>query len=63
LEITNKFSRDQNIYLKDESISVSGSEYNLISHSSDIVSLDLVDHIITEKGAVNKNKLAKYCSV
>ena len=63
LEITNKFSRDQNLYLKDESISVSGSEYNLISHSSDIVSLDLVDHIITEKGAIDKNKLAKYCTV
>ena len=63
LEITNTFSRDQNIYLKDESVSESGSDYNLISHSSDIVSLDLVDHIITEKGAVNKNKLAKYCTV
>ena len=63
LEITNTFSRDQNIYLKDESVSESGSDYNLISHSSDIVSLDLVDHIITEKGAIDKNKLAKYCIV
>jgi len=63
LEITNTFSRDQNIYLKDESVSESGSDYNLISHSSDIVSLDLVDHIITEKGAIDKNKLAKYCTV
>ena len=63
LEITNTFSRDQNLYLKDESISVSGSEYNLISHSSDIVSLDLVDHIITEKGVIDKSKLAEYCTV
>ena len=63
LEITNTFSRDQNIYLKDESVNESGSDYNLISHSSDIVSLDLVDHIITEKGAIDKNKLAKYCTV
>jgi len=63
LEITNTFSRDQNIYLKDESVSESGSDYNLISHSSDIVSLDLVDHIITEKGAIDKNKLAKYCTI
>jgi len=54
LEITNTFSRDQNIYLKDESVSESGSDYNLISHSSDIVSLDLVDHIITEHGAIEK---------
>ena len=63
LEITNTFSRDQNIYLKDESVSESGSDYNLISHSSDIVSLDLVDHIITEKGAIDKSKLAEYCTV
>ena len=63
LEITNTFSRDQNIYLKDESVSESGSDYNLISHSSDIVSLDLVDHIITEKGAIDKSKLAEYCIV
>ncbi len=63
LEITNTFSRDQNIYLKDESVNESGSDYNLISHSSDIVSLDLVDHIITEKGAIDKSKLAEYCTV
>ena len=62
LEITNTFSRDQNIYLKDESVSESGSDYNLISHSSDIVSLDLVDHIITDHGAIDKSKLADYCT-
>ena len=62
LEITNTFSRDQNLYLKDESVSESGSDYNLISHSSDIVSLDLVDHIITEHGAIDKSKLADYCT-
>jgi hypothetical protein len=63
LEITNRFSRDQNLYLKDELISVNGSEYNLVSHSSDILSLDLVDHLITEEGAVDKNKLEEYCKV
>jgi len=62
LEITNTFSRDQNLYLKDESVSEGGSDYNLISHSSDIVSLDLVDHIITEHGAIDKSKLADYCT-
>ena len=62
LEITNTISRDQNIYLKDESVNESGSDYNLISHSSDIVSLDLVDHIITEHGAIDKSKLADYCT-
>ena len=63
LEITNRFSRDQNLYLKDELINVNGSEYNLVSHSSDILSLDLVDYLITEEGAVDKNKLEKYCKV
>jgi len=62
LEITNTISRDQNIYLKDESVIESGSDYNLISHSSDIESLDLVDHIITEHGAIDKSKLADYCT-
>jgi translation initiation factor 2B subunit (eIF-2B alpha/beta/delta family) len=62
LEITNTISRDQNIYLKDESVIESGSDYNLISHSSDIVSLDLVDHIITEHGAIDKRNLADYCT-
>ena len=62
LEITNTISRDQNIYLKDESVNESGSDYNLISHSSDIVSLDLVDHIITEHGAIDKRNLADYCT-
>ena len=39
------------------------SEYNLVSHSSDILSLELVDHLITEEGAVDKNKLEEYCKV
>jgi len=27
-----------------------------------MVSLDLVDHIITEHGAIDKSKLADYCT-
>ncbi len=61
LEITSTFSRNQNIYLKEESVNVSGLDYTLISHSSDIVSLDLVDHIITDKGEIERDKLAEYC--
>jgi len=61
LEITSTFSRNQNIYLKEESENVSGLDYTLISHSSDIVSLDLVDHIITDKGEIERDKLAEYC--
>ena len=63
LEITPTFSRHQNIYLKEESENVRGLDYTLISHSSDIVSLDLVDHIITDQGEIEQNKLAEFCTV
>ena len=63
LEITPTFSRHQNIYLKEESENVGGLDYTLISHSSDIVSLDLVDHIITDQGEIEQNKLAEFCTV
>ena len=62
LEITPTFSRNQNIYLKEESKSASGLDYTLISHSSDIVSLDLVDHIITDKGEIEREKLSEFCT-
>ena len=62
LEITPTFSRNQNIYLKEESKSASGLDYTLISHSSDIVSLDLVDHIITDKGEIKREKLSEFCT-
>ena len=32
-------------------------------HSSDIVSLDLVDHIITDKGEIAQDRLTEYCTV
>ena len=60
LEITPTFSRNQNIYLKEESKSSTGLNYTLISHSSDIVSLDLVDHIITDKGEIQLDKLSEF---
>jgi len=63
LEITPTFSRDQNIYLKEEPENVSGLDYTIISHSSDIVSLDLVNHIITDQGEIEQNKLAEFCTV
>ena len=60
LEITSTFSRNQNIYLKEESKSSTGLNYTLISHSSDIVSLDLVDHIITDQGEIQLDKLSEF---
>ena len=63
LEITPTISENQNIYLKEESQNIGQLDYTLISHSSDIVSLDLVDHIITDKGEIDKDKIAEYCIV
>ena len=63
LEITSTYSEDQNIFLKEESGYASGVDYTLISHSCDIVSLDLVDHIITDQGEISKDKLGGYCIV
>jgi len=62
LEITPTFSRNQNIYLKEEEKSSSGLDYILISHSSDIVSLDLVDHIITDEGEIQQGRLSEFCT-
>jgi len=62
LEITPTFSRNQNIYLKEEEKSSSGLDYTLISHSSDIISLDLVDHIITDKGEITQDRLSEFCT-
>ncbi len=62
LEITPTFSRNQNIYLKEETKSASGLDFTLISHSSDIVSLDLVDHIITDEGEIEQDRLSEFCT-
>ena len=62
LEITPTFSRNQNIYLKEEAKSSSGLDYTLISHSSDIISLDLVDQFITDEGEIAQDKLSEFCT-
>jgi translation initiation factor 2B subunit (eIF-2B alpha/beta/delta family) len=63
LEITPTISGDQNIYLKEEPQYSSGVDYTLVSHSCDIVNLELVNHIITDQGEINKDKLKDYCIV
>ena len=63
LEITPTISDNQNLYLKEESQYASGVDYTLISHSCDIVNLDLVNHIITDQGEISKEKLKEYCIV
>tara|TARA_B100001013_G_scaffold310880_1_gene215838 strand:- start:944 stop:1840 length:897 start_codon:yes stop_codon:yes gene_type:complete len=63
LEITPTVSDNQNLYLKEESQYASGVDYTLISHSCDIVNLDLVNHIITDQGEISKEKLKGYCIV
>ena len=63
LEITPTISGDQNIYLKEEPQYSSGVDYTLVSHSCDIVNLELVNHIITDQGEINKDKLKDYCII
>jgi len=63
LEITPTISSDQNIYLKEEPQYASGVDYTLISHSCDIVNLEFVNHVITDQGEINKDKLKDYCIV
>ena len=63
LEITPTISSDQNIYLKEEPQYASGVDYTLISHSCDIVNLDLVNHIITDQGEISKEKVKDYSIV
>lgn len=60
LEFSGKGADEQNIYLKQEPQSDDGLEYTLMSHSHDIVRLDLMDHIITEKGEIPKDDLYKH---
>ena len=47
----------------EKSETAGGVNFTLISHSSDIVSLDLVDHIITDQGEVNPENIAEHCTV
>tara|TARA_B100000315_G_scaffold260903_1_gene327103 strand:+ start:12736 stop:13632 length:897 start_codon:yes stop_codon:yes gene_type:complete len=57
LEFTHRIASDQNIYLKSEEMSHDGIDYALASYSSDVIDLNFVDHIITEKGEVSREDI------
>lgn len=56
LKISSRKSTDQNIYRKKEKLYHDGVEYIQISHSHEILDLDLIDHLIMEKGEVRYEK-------
>lgn len=63
LEFIHRSVRNQNIYRKREQISQGGVEYSPISHSQDIINLNLVDHIITERGEIRMDEIGEYRTV
>ena len=51
-------SSDQNIRKNSYKDEYDGVEYNYSIHSNDVIKLDLIDHIITEKGEVSINDIS-----
>jgi len=53
---------EQNIHKKIEKRSHDNFEYTLISHSHDLVDLNLIDHLIIEEREIEKKDILKYRS-
>ncbi len=62
LKFSVKNSMEQNIHKKTEKISHDDFEYTLISHSNDLIDLNLIDHLIIEEGEIEKQDIQKYRS-
>jgi translation initiation factor eIF-2B subunit alpha len=62
LKFSVKKSMEQNIHQKIEKRSHDDFEYTLISHSHDLVDLDLIDHLVIEEGEIEKKDILKYRS-
>jgi translation initiation factor eIF-2B subunit alpha len=60
LKFSDTQSADQNIHRKHEQVTRDGIEYEQITHSHDLVDLNLVDHIVIEKGEIDKQDIARY---
>ena len=60
LKFSVKKSMEQNIHKKIEKRSHDDFEYTLISYSHDLVDLNLIDHLIIEKGEIDNNDIVKY---
>jgi translation initiation factor 2B subunit (eIF-2B alpha/beta/delta family) len=62
LKFSVKKSMEQNIHKKIEKRSHDGFKYTLISHSHDLVDLNLIDHLVIEEGEIEKEDIQKYRS-
>ena len=62
LKFSVKKSIEQNIHKKIEKRSHDDFEYTLISHSHDLVDLNLIDHLVIEEGEIEKKDILKYRS-
>ena len=57
LKFSNYPSKNQNILKNNFQAEHNGIEYSYSIHSNDIIKLDLIDHIITEKGEVSLDEI------
>ena len=58
LKFSHHPASDQNIRKNSYKDEYDGVEYNYSIHSNDVIKLDLIDHIITEKGEVSINDIS-----
>jgi len=54
LHYSHKDSAHQLIYQEEQETHSANVDFSITTHSHDLVSLDLIDHIITEKGESQK---------
>jgi translation initiation factor eIF-2B subunit alpha len=59
LKFSSEKGTDEHIYQKEEILCHDGVEYTQISHSHEILHLDLITHLITEEGEIDKTQLSK----
>ena len=57
LKFSNYAATDQNIKKDSFQDTYNGIDYNYSIHSNDIIKLDLIDHIITERGEISLEKI------
>ena len=55
LHYSHKASMDQYIYQEEENTHSANMDFSMTTHSHDLVSLDLINHIVTENGELDKN--------
>lgn len=53
LKFSSQKGADEHIYQKEERLCVDGVEYTQISHSHEVLHLDLITHLVTEEGEID----------